>query len=59
MYKGDAMGRAPEELRREKGARLDRELLAVQGLYTCPACWAGDEVCDSCGGSGLVSVGGR
>jgi hypothetical protein len=50
------MGRVLEEFAHEPRPRVDHGLRAVQGLYTCPACWAGDEVCDDCGGSGFVSV---
>lgn len=48
------MGRVLEEPGAE--ARADLDLLAVQGLYTCPSCWTGDEACEACGGSGLVPV---
>jgi hypothetical protein len=50
------MGRIGEEFGPEPGALPDRDLLAVRGFYTCPTCWAGDEACEACGGSGLVSV---
>jgi hypothetical protein len=50
------MGRIGGEIGPEAGARLDRDLLAVEGLYTCPTCWGGDEVCEACDGAGLVPV---
>jgi hypothetical protein len=50
------MGRVPDELTHEPGSRVDYDLLAVQGLYTCPTCWSGDEACEACDGTGLVPV---
>jgi hypothetical protein len=49
------LGRVDEQPAAER-TRPDFDLLAVQGLYTCPTCWSGDEACEACGGSGLVSV---
>jgi hypothetical protein len=48
------MGRIGDEA--EADARADHDLLAVQGLYSCPTCWSGDESCPACDGTGLVPV---
>src|SRR5262245_20360630 len=35
----------------------DRELVAVEGFESCPRCWAGDEDCDACDGTGIMRFG--
>jgi hypothetical protein len=50
------MGRVLDEIAHEPAARVDGELLAVRGLYSCPTCWSGEEACEACDGSGLVPV---